>query len=274
MAIIQKIDTDYVTIHHTKDSLQQPSYNLHCHNYYELFYFVQGEAGYRVEGTYYQPAPHSLLLIPPRTFHGIQIEAGQTYERYALHFLPDMICLDRQGFLLDSFKGNSIYYEKSNYYKIQELFDFVLNTPPILSPIQEEILYCRIQALLSQVYQMTHTVPPEILPQGQPADELIRSIIHYVNAHLTETLTLEELAAKFFISKNHLNRTFRAATGTTVGNYITHKRAALAQDLMDSGVAATTASLEAGFRDYSNFFRTYKQIFGHSPAQDYRKRSI
>lgn len=272
LAISQKIDSTLVSIHHTSDSLKEDSYALHCHNYFELFYFVKGNAGYRVEGAYYQPSPHSLLLIAPHAFHGIQIRAGQTYERYALHFLPELVEPVKQSFLLDSFHQSHIYYENCNDI-IRTLFDFVLDTPVFSPAIREELLSCRVHALLTQVYEMTHTTSAAPLVSGE-SNEFVTRVIDYINQHLNEPLSLDFLSNYFFISKNHLNRTFRSSTGTTVGSYINHKRAVRAQEMMASGIPATTASLEAGFQDYSNFFRTYKQLFGHSPAQYRKKRKI
>jgi AraC-like DNA-binding protein len=55
---------------------------------------------------------------------------------------------------------------------------------------------------------------------------------------------------------------FRRATGTTIGNYVIHKRVAMAQNLMLQGQTANSAAAAVGFHDYSSFFRSYKKVLG------------
>jgi transcriptional regulator GlxA family with amidase domain len=59
---------------------------------------------------------------------------------------------------------------------------------------------------------------------------------------------------------------FRRATGTTVGNYVIHKRVVMAQNLMLQGQTANSAAAAVGFHDYSSFFRSYKKVLGYAPS--------
>lgn len=52
------------------------------------------------------------------------------------------------------------------------------------------------------------------------SDQVVDAVLHYINEHYSETLTLDQLAEKFFISKYHLLRKFDAQVGTTVHRYI------------------------------------------------------
>ena len=81
-------------------------------------------------------------------------------------------------------------------------------------------------------------------------------------------MTLDQLSDRFYISKHHLNKVFRRATGTTVFDYLLHKRIVLAQELLIDGLSAQEAAARTGFGDYSSFYRSYRRILGHSPLQD------
>ena len=98
-----------------------------------------------------------------------------------------------------------------------------------------------------------------------PAQE---NIINYLNEHFNEPITLDSLAERFFLSKNHLNRSFRKATGTTVRDYLIGKRVTYVQQLLINGIPATQAASLAGFGDYTSFYHAYVKRFGHSPSQD------
>ena len=97
-------------------------------------------------------------------------------------------------------------------------------------------------------------------------DGQARDIIRYINEHLKEPLTLEGLAGTFYMSKNHLTSIFKRATGTTVARYILYKRMAVVRGELSAGIPAAEAASNAGFGDYSSFFRAYKKMFGCAPS--------
>ena len=100
------------------------------------------------------------------------------------------------------------------------------------------------------------------------ASGTITDIIRYLNEHLTEPVTLDELSGRFFISKYYMNRAFKKATGTTVMDYLIYKRVVMARQLMLNGFTAADAANETGFGDYSTFYRAYKKVMGCRPGAD------
>ncbi|QAY67929.1 helix-turn-helix transcriptional regulator [Paenibacillus protaetiae] len=261
------IHTDSLILHHTVTGQPTAQYALHCHNFYEVFYFVAGEVSYLVEGTKYVPKPHSLLLIAPHVFHGVKIESAIPYERISLHFVPEFLPPENQSVLLSPFQAEQspagIYYEDAADSGMYAYFKQLMDARHAGEAIRDLSLRVRLEALLSQILMMSYS------SQGA-ADCSVQSvsrIISYLNKHITEPITLDELSSRFYISKHHLNKLFRKATGTTVGNYVIHKRVVMAQNLMLQGQSASSAAAAAGFRDYSSFFRSYKKVAGHAPSE-------
>ena len=99
------------------------------------------------------------------------------------------------------------------------------------------------------------------------AGSKIGEIIHYINEHLAEDLSVDTIAGQFFLSRYYLMHTFKDETGYTIGNYISIKRLSLAQSLINSGVAIVDAAEQAGFGTYSTFLRAYKKTYGTSPKK-------
>ena len=95
----------------------------------------------------------------------------------------------------------------------------------------------------------------------------IQDIIHYINQNLTSDLSVDLLAQKFYISKYHMMRLFKAETGCTVYSYIKEKRLLLAKDLLRAGRTVMQVCFDCGFKDYSTFSRAYKKMYGESPRQ-------
>ena len=99
-----------------------------------------------------------------------------------------------------------------------------------------------------------------------PKDGKVLDILRYMDANLTEDFSIDDLSARFFISKYHMMRRFREETGTSIHTYLSDKRLLLARDLILSGVSATDACFQSGFRSYSAFSRAYGKLFGVTPT--------
>ncbi|MWV42124.1 helix-turn-helix domain-containing protein [Paenibacillus sp. HJL G12] len=262
------IHTDAIILHHAVDVQRTDAYALHCHNYYEVFYFIAGDVSYLVEGTRYVPEPHSLLLIAPHVFHGVKIESESPYERISLHFVPALLPPENQSTLLRPFHAEQgmarIYYKDLDGELFYPFFKQLMDARLADETIRNLVLRVRLEALLSQILMFGYSLQPRA--DASSSARTVSDIIAYLNDHISDSFTLDDLSAAFYISKHHLNKVFRKATGTTVGNYVVHKRVVMAQNLMLQGQTASEAAASVGFGDYSTFFRAYKKVLGYSPS--------
>ena len=247
----------------TRESSEE--FLLHCHGFFEIYYFTGGHVDYMVEGSHYNLKPGTLILFKPGAVHGVKIWGDQEYTRYAFHFMPDLIPPEHRELLLSPFYENLVVYENVD---LAPAFDFVLLAADLPKKVRQIAVASRFCSLLTQLYALK-------LHQGDsaaPAGDLTGAIIAYINEHITEEITLDEIAQHFFISKSQLNRVFRRSMDTTVGNYISLKRVNIARQLLYGGESAEAAAAAAGFRDYSTFYRSYRRILGYSPAQTLQQR--
>jgi len=233
----------------------------HCHAHYEMYYFVQGDIEYKVEGRLYTMAPESLLLIPPNVFHGSTVKSESLHKRISIHFLPELIDEAERKPLLECFHAEHVYYPDIQKTRIGILAQALLDCKSMKEPVLQIALRHRIISLLTHVHQMCAR------PYTAPPDERIQGVLWFLNSHLRTPLSINDVVNRFHISRNHLNVLFRAETGTTVNQYIRIKRLALARQEMRDGCGAEEAAYKAGFNDYSNFFRAYKAIYGRTPSQ-------
>lgn len=272
MGKIADIMNDRVLFSYTISEESNEDYMLHCHNYYELYYLIDGDVDYLVEGRQFHLEPHSMLLLTPNVFHGVKVKTTRPYIRFALHFLPDILSMERRHLLLSSFptmekhSNRKIYYPNTGNYRIYSFFESLIECSKLEKGLQNELLPIYMEALLSQITVMSHSNQTEVMSGNSP--DTIAKIIDYLNRHLTDNITLDHISEEFFISKHHLNKVFRKAIGTTVWNYLLHKRIIYAQQLLINGHSAAEAAVESGFGDYSAFYRSYIKLIGHSPLQD------
>ena len=98
-------------------------------------------------------------------------------------------------------------------------------------------------------------------------DPKMEEVLRYILGHLEETLTVDALAARFYISRYYLMHRFKAVTGYTIHQYISQKRLLRAGELIRSGVPVMKAAEQAGFQDYSTFLRAFRGTFHMSPRE-------
>lgn len=95
--------------------------------------------------------------------------------------------------------------------------------------------------------------------------------VNYINAGLSEELTLESVARSAGMSRSYFSTVFRQLNGITVWSYITNKRIELAMRLLrDTGMRVVDVAGASGFGNLANFNRSFRRSTHMSPTE-YRK---
>jgi AraC family transcriptional regulator len=99
--------------------------------------------------------------------------------------------------------------------------------------------------------------------------ERVNAVIDYIEAHITEELTLEKLAAVAHFSPFHFHRVFGVFTGETVARFIGRVRIERAATLLiqQPHKSITEVGVDSGFRNPSSFARAFRDAFGMSASQ-------
>ena len=159
-----------------------------------------------------------------------------------------------------------MFYEQTEEYGLHAYFEHLIWSQKQPAALSGAYYAMFLEALLAEISLMCQTLRPST--PDSSASGTITDIIRYLNEHLTEPVTLDELSGRFFISKYYMNRAFKKATGTTVMDYLIYKRIVMARQLMLNGFTAADAANETGFGDYSTFYRAYKKVMGCRPGAD------
>jgi AraC-like DNA-binding protein len=107
------------------------------------------------------------------------------------------------------------------------------------------------------------------LPAHRGRDALlIHEIVAYLEAHMAEQLTVDDVAAQFLLSRRHFTRLFRERTGFSMIEFLNGKRLERAQLLLqDPRTSVMDAALLVGFETPSYFARLYRARYGYPPSQ-------
>ncbi|QFT95461.1 HTH-type transcriptional regulator CdhR (plasmid) [Roseovarius sp. THAF9] len=94
-------------------------------------------------------------------------------------------------------------------------------------------------------------------------------IAEFMETHLDELGSLDDVAYRFGISRRQMERLFRKYMATTPKKFVILSRLYRARSLMsDTNISVTDAAAACGFSSASHFSRRFRDIFGVSP-QDY-----
>jgi AraC-like DNA-binding protein len=116
---------------------------------------------------------------------------------------------------------------------------------------------------------------PVLSPQhGGLATWQARRAMEYIEAHLGEKMTAEDIAAVIGLSKSHFSRAFKSSLASPPMAYVAARRVERAKQMIVSG-AETLAevALACGFADQSHLNRQFRRVTGVTPGQ-WRRSSI
>lgn len=92
-------------------------------------------------------------------------------------------------------------------------------------------------------------------------------VLAHIQAHLTDPLRLECLAALTGLSIWRFATVFRERVGMPPHRYVSLLRVQHAQTLLRAGVPLASVANESGFYDQSHLARRFKRVCGMTPTQ-------
>lgn len=266
------VNEDFYYSHVISISSENDEYIMHNHALYEIIYCVSGNVNYIVEGERYELSDNCMLVIKPTVPHKLVVVSDQPFERhimYAFHAsntsaINQILTRGLQSDVSD--RTGSFFIAAENTAPIRAYFNSlnracsmddsaVSNLPPFFA-----------QAIVAELVLLIKEKYPEHVSPG--ISKTVDKILLYLGNHFTEKLTLASISEYFHISQDYCNRIFRKATGMSIMQYVIYYRVIFARQMLNEGLSAAEAGVQAGFSDYSSFFRAYKKVTGRSPKED------
>jgi AraC-like DNA-binding protein/mannose-6-phosphate isomerase-like protein (cupin superfamily) len=262
---------------HLKD-MKSEEYNFHYHDFNKIVVFISGNVTYAVEGKYYKLRPWDILFISSNEVHKPIIDPNEYYERIIIwvnsNFLENhsidegdlLSCFSvakREKLNLFRLSSDNLNIIKDNLFHLEK----AIRDRDFGWKILRNSFFIQLMVYLNRLILTNETKNDE---KDIQYDERIVRILTYVNENLSSNLSIDSIAARFYINKYYLMHNFKNETGYTLHSYILEKRLAKAAALIKKGLQATNVSVQCGFKDYSSFVRAFKKNFGLSPRQYYK----
>ncbi|GAB4032255.1 AraC family transcriptional regulator [Spirosoma gilvum] len=247
-----------------------------------LYLITDGEGWVWHNGQKFILKPGYLYLIPSFTYS--RYHCDQFLEQYYISFFDEMP------------EGLSVYDLTSTLYEVKaEPVDYNLmerlltqnpgrtiqqpnpkeydNRPEVLSfnqpkPSQSLSQFVETNGILLQLFSRFLGAENDDDRQRAKGIHQLASVLQYIDSHLQDKLTVEQLAAKVHLNVDYFSRLFLTIVGIRPMDYIINKRLERAQLLMTTSSMALKAVAESvGIPSIYYFSRLFKRRFGIPPGQ-------
>lgn len=270
---------------------QHPSGELlHTHDYTQIWYVTRGQCEHYVEDRFYLMTAGDTFLIPPKMEHRTVLCPDSAVISVELS-LEDVLPAQKSQtdlqshldmMLVMNFLENSrsrqprFRFRPESMPKVDRLMKELLEEFNQEAPCYQDMLRVRLQELLL-LFIREFIVSPDYRATDATYERyrsLMDKTIAYIDAHYTESLSLEDACRISTLSKTYFCYLFKLITKQTFVEYITQRRVQGAMRLLENtDCSIQTVSEQMGFHDAAHFSRTFRKVVGVSPRA-YRKLRI
>ena len=133
------------------------------------------------------------------------------------------------------------------------------------------LIKAQIFNLLSFLYRHA-ALKAHSIQHSSPHTEVMIQVERDLVAQLFDSApSLDELAARYFLSASTLSRHFKNIYGLSIYEYYIHKKMELAKDLLCRNKTVGEVASILGYENVSNFIAMFKKTYGYSPGKQGRE---
>ncbi len=169
-------------------------------------------------------------------------------------------------------RGGQLTFKPSNLALFEEVLDDIYKTAESDSSVRDMRINEQLAKLLTLIMQQSRQAEENREEDTTHTKRDVTEIRAYIEEHYQESMTLETIAQRFYISKNYLARLFRKQCGMTINGYIQQVRVTQAKRLLRfTEKTMEEIAEECGFNDKNYFSRVFRKLESCS-AGEYRKQ--
>jgi AraC family L-rhamnose operon regulatory protein RhaS len=256
----------------------------HQHHYFELLYILDGNGAHVINGNRYEYAAGTLFMLTPEDAHTFKPSSAthcciidftrSLFERkpksghdraelseffvrleyifhHHSHLKGDIIAGRNEADLFDKL--------------IKQLVNEKIHQPVFANLVTQNIVFLLLQLIARIISEESSGISPISKAQNR-----LHEITSYIQQHIYDKhlLRVENLAAHFHKTPDHINRSFKQQTGITLKDYINgYKMNLVASRLLYSELTISEIANELQFTDESHLNKVFKKQRGQTAKQ-------
>ena len=236
---------------------QISNFGYHYHDFYEVEFFVSGEAIVTINGNVTEYSRGGIYLLRPLDLHEFKVKSGGIM--YSINFLPEVLSDD----VFRSFLSGGRFLSATFSEKDSALTELLLEKLLLLQNAGNDEKTS--SAILTLIVTMLLGVDSE--KQLLINDGDIYKAIIYVSNNFTSSPSLTEACAVAGLTKTYFCRKFKSVTGKSYVAFLSELKIDFACNLIKGGkMNFTEVCYASGFNSVSQFIREFKKIKGVTPS--------
>ncbi|MBC1234617.1 helix-turn-helix domain-containing protein [Listeria booriae] len=248
----------------------------HHHDFLEMSIIYSGRVNYNIDNQIYHLKAGDVLLFNPGIDHFEFSEDGTENTQIHIGFRHFSL----EGYPRDTFPfKTSVIRLHENKTKFMETCTQLLAEKYHEKPGYDLMLKALLMHLI--IYILRDADPEQLENNGfklsteaQEKQTLVNEIIHYMEKHHTEDVTLSSLSQTMYISPTYISKVFKEETGESPINYLIKIRLSRAHDLLTSqDVTVKEAAKLVGYNDAFYFSKLFKKYYGFPPSDVLKQTS-
>jgi AraC-like DNA-binding protein len=218
---------------------------------------TRGSGWCEVAGVRHPVRAGQVVIVPPGVAHAYGADDATPWTLWWLHVAGH----DLAEFLrVAGVRASAPVRELSDVYRIVALVEEVVQA------MERDQTFASALAASGAAWHLMALVSSE-RTAGAPRVSAVGQAQEYLRQHVTERVSVDELAAMARLSPSHFATRFRRETGVTPLRYQTQLRMARARELLDTTDSPVGLVADrVGYADPFYFARQFKAVHGVSPT--------
>lgn len=167
-------------------------------------------------------------------------------------------------------RGGKVVFRIPNPVEIENLIEEIHNIADSSSYLRDMEIHEKLSSLLLHI--MKESWDEEEVESSSEKRNDIRQIREYLDQNFDKEIKLDDLAAKYNISKYYLSHIFKEQYGTSINNYVISLRITRAKHFLRfTDMTTAEVASRLGYDDANYFIRLFKKVENITPGE-YRKK--
>lgn len=244
---------------------------VHKHSFYELHFCLQGSCVYQAGNKQYTIMPGEMILLRAEETHCL-LQKTLDFNKIALGFdirsQSDKLSLEmcRSLSQRSAFVTGETGEIAALFYRI--LVEAAAQKMGYLTQLKNYLL-----EIIFKCARMTENRDNHQPSFSQRIDKRISEINEYIETHMSERVTCQNVADNIHLSVRQLNRVIQNEFGMPVSDYIDKLKCEHAKNLLlHSDVPIGCVAADVGFSSEFSFSKFFKRVEGMAPSQFRRSK--
>ncbi len=229
------------------------------YDYYVFEYVVKGVGYIETSDEKYTVTAGDFYFLNRNRYHIYYADQDEPYEKIFIVLYGSFV-----DFLVSKHLSNeSVYIAKCD---LEDLMNRIIRLLSKNGPID----YDKLAVSVLELFQQAFPSPYRSRPCAKRIPEVIKN---YIDTHINEKITLDDISDSLYISKSHIERAFKKEYGQTPLAYCSNQKIEhVASMLVTTDYSLSQIAQQFGFADVKYLSKCFKRIKGQTPME--YKRTI